>query len=437
MAVPGAPTNLSAEATNTTTAALLWTTPSDDGGFGISGYFIERDLNDAGFATLVATTGNANVSFIDSTLTARDNAVYRVSAINFDGTGPASNEASMTTANSESQILQQQLFNNWSLTGELSNVIVGDMTEVVQFFDRQQIPGNFFAKAVTVQKINQLGNENVIEHPKFFEQSDTFEVTCFLQVIDGAQDVFSVWVDLMDQMTGEVSRILKTIYSPSSDTGEFFSTTIGWTKDDTFFPDDPMLVRTLQFTLTRLVGGEDDVFLGYKAILAFSSILSDGDSLPTQNYLYTEVENIQTIQGWRNLPYITTDAISTTAIPVYYRGAFSGRFSCMMYLRKADITPTTLNSLSQIFLPQANGELGTVVFLQSNQNTESPIDVLTESISVNITNVEKVSETEQLVKYYLRGNLTGPTTSAFLGSMEYEASGKMLYEDDSTEMSYG
>lgn len=437
MAVPGTPTNLSAEATNTTTAALLWTTPTDDGGFAITGYFIERNLNDAGFATLVADTGNTNVSFIDTPLTARDNAVYRVSAINSDGTGPPSNEASMTTATSESQILQQALFNNWSLTGELSNVVVGDMTEPVQFFDRQQIPGNFFAKAVTVQKINQLGNENIVEHPKFFEQSDTFEVTCFLQVIDGAKDVFSVWVDFMDQMTGEVSRILKTIYSPSTDTGEFFSTNTGWTKDDTFFPDDPMLVRTLRFTLTRLVAGENDVFLGYKAVLAFSSTLSVGDSLPTQNYIYTEVENIQTIQGWRNLPYITTDAITTTAIPVYYRGAFSGRFSCMMYLRKADITPTTLNSLSQIFLPQANGELGTAVFLQSNQNTESPIDALTESIPVNITNVEKVSETEQLVKYYLRGNLTGPTTSAILGRMLYEANGKMLYEDDSTEMSYG
>ena len=59
------------------------------------------------------------------------------------------------------------------------------MTEPVHFFDRQQIPGNFFAKSVTVQKINALGNENIVEHPKFFEQSDTFEVTCFMQVPDG------------------------------------------------------------------------------------------------------------------------------------------------------------------------------------------------------------------------------------------------------------
>ena len=53
MAVPSVPTDLSAESTNSTTAELRWSTPSDDGGFAITGYFIERDLNDAGFATLV------------------------------------------------------------------------------------------------------------------------------------------------------------------------------------------------------------------------------------------------------------------------------------------------------------------------------------------------------------------------------------------------
>lgn len=436
MAIPDAPTDLSAEATNSTTAALLWSA-SDDGGSPITGYKIQRNLNDSTFVVLVADTGNNETSYIDSTLSAGDNAVYIVAAINGDGTSIDSDSASMTTATSEAQILQQLLFNNWSLTGELSNVIVGDMNEPVNFFDRGQVPGNRVVKAVTVQKINQLGNENIIEHPKFSEQSDLFEITCFLQVPDAAKDIFSVWIDFMQQMCGEVTRILKTVYSPSSDTGEFFTTTIGWTRDNTFFPDDPVLVRTLQFKLTRLVAANDDVFLGYKGVLAFDALSSSGDSLPTSNYIYTEVQRVEILQGWRNLPYITTDAITSTAIPVYYRGAFSGRFSCMMYLRKADITPTTLNSLSQIFLPQSNGELGTAVFLYRTINSESTPVTLTESISVNITNVEKIGDTEQLITYSLRGNLTGPTISAFLGHMLYQNDGNMEYEDDTTNMAYG
>jgi len=436
MAVPTAPLDLSADATNTTTIVLVWSTPESDGGSTITGYFIERNLNDAGFSTLVADTGNTNTTFSDTTLVARDNGEYRVSAINGDGTGPVSNTASATTATSEAQILKTVLFNNWALTGELSKVIVGDMNIPVDFFDRGQIPGNKAVKAVTIEKVNELGNQDIVEHPKFFEQSDTFEITCFLQLPDATDDIFSEWIDLMQQMTGEVTRILKTVYSPSAGTGEFFRTNTNWTKDDTFFPDDAMIVRTLRFNLTRIVSNSTEVFLGFGAVLAFDTSDSTGDSLPTSDYIYTQIDRVQILQGWRNLPYITTDAISTTAIPVYYRGAFSGRFSCQMQLKKSDITPTTLNSLSQIFLPQSNGELGTAVFLHSTQNTESSPTFLTESVPVNITEIEKIAENEDLVRFSIRGNLTKPSSYFIVGNMLYENQTGMAYEDK-VDMKYG
>lgn len=431
MAVPGAPTDLSAESTISTTAEIRWTTPSDDGGNPITGYFIERDLNGAGFATLVADTGSTSTAHSDSTLTARDNAKYRVSAINIDGTGAASDTASTTTTTSEAQTLKELLFDNWALTGELSKTVVGDMNEVVHFFDRGQVPGNKYPKALVVQKINALGNENIIEHPKFFEQSDTFEVTCFLQVTDSADDTFSKWIDLMQQMTSEVVRILRTVYSPSTDTGEFFRTNTGWIKDDTFYPSDPELTRTLRFTLTRIVATTDEVFLGYGGVLVFDTSASSGDSLPVSDYVYTEVQRVQTVQGWRNIPYITTDSPATTAIPIYFRGAFSGRFSCEMFLEKSDIITGTLNSLSQIFQPQSNGELGTAVFLSTTSNTESIPVTLTESIPVNITSIEKISETEELVKFFLRGNLTSFSTysTSEAAEMLYENSIEMQYEN--------
>lgn len=437
MAVPTAPQDLSAEATNPTTAQLRWLAPASDGGNPITGYKIERNLNDAGFTVLVADTGNTLVAYADTTLSARDNAVYRVSAINIDGTGPASDTSSTTTATSEAQTIRDLLFNNWSLTGELSKTVVGDMDEVVNFFDRGQIPGNKAAKAVVVQKINALGNENIVEHPKFLEQSDTFEISCFLQVPDGAVDRFSVFIDLMQQMTGEVVRILKTSYSPSTTTGEFFRVTRTWTRDNTFIPDDPTLVRTLRFTLTRIVATSDEVFLGYGGVLVFDTSASSADALPISDYIYTEVQRVQVTQGWRNIPYITTDSPSTTAIPTYFRGAFGGQFSCMMFLKKADILPGTFNALDQIFLPQGNGELGTATLLQRNNNTESPAIQLTESIPVNITSVDKISETEELVKFYLRGNLTQPSTysTSVAGNMLYEDLSIMNYED-SVAMQY-
>lgn len=431
MVAPSAPLDLSADATNGTTIELRWLTPTDDGGSPITGYRIDRDLNDAGFVILVADTANTQTAYSDSTLAARDNAKYIVFAINGDGTSPSSDPSSATTATSEAQTIKELLFNNWSLTGELSNVVVGDMTEVVNFFDREQVPGNEESKAVEVQKINELGNENTVEHPKFFEQSDTFEITCKMQVVDSGTGNFSVWVDLMQQMTGEVTRILRTEYSPSTTTGEFFRTDIGWTKNDTYGPDEPVLVRILRFTLTRIVATVPEVFLGYGGVLVFDTSESSGDALPLGDYIYTEAYRVQTVQGWRNLPYITTDAPTDVAIPIYYRGGFGGQFSCQMYLKKEDIITGTLNSLSQIFLPQSNGELGTATFLQANSNTEDTPVVLIESVPVNITSIDKVSEVEELVTFAIRGNLTGPsqfsTSETF--TMTYEDGSLMVYED--------
>jgi len=372
MAVPGVPTDLSAEATSGTVIELRWSTPDDDGGNTITGYFIERNLNGAGFATLIADTGDDSTEHSDTTLSAQDNAIYRVSAINSDGTGSTSDTSSATTATSESQTIRELLSTNWALTGELSKTSVsGAMNEPVQFFDRGQIPGNKVAKAVTIQKINTLGNESVVEHPNFSEQSDTFEVTCLLQVPDATVGNFSVWIDLMQQMTAEVTRILKIAYSPSSTTGEFFRTNTNWSRDNTFFPDDPMLVRTLRFTLTKIVSTSDEVFQGFGGVLVFDTSASTGDALPTADYNYTEVQRVQTIQGWRNIPYITTDSPGTIAIPIYFRGAFSGQFSCQMFLKKSDIDVGTLNALHQIFLPQSNGELGTAVFLYTTLSSSS------------------------------------------------------------------
>ncbi len=447
MAIATVPLQLSAESTIESTIELRWSAPESDGGDTITGYFIERSLNGAAFTTLIADTGNDDTSFTDSTLSARDNGKYRISAINVSGTGPLSNAASATTSTSEAQTIKELLFNNWSLTGELSKIITSNMTEVVNFIGRDQVPGNKKAKMVTVQKVNAIGDQDITEHPRYFEQSELFEITCFLQIPDSADDLFNVWIDLMQQMTSEVIRILKILYSPSSGTGEFFRTVTSWTRDDTFFPDEPMLVRTLRFTISRIVSNEEEVFIGYpgavgsQGVLVFDTSASSGDSLPTSDYIYTQTERVQIVQGFRNIPYLTTDGTSITGVPIYYRGQFGGRFACNMFLKKSDITPTTLNSLSQIFLPQSTGELGTAAFLHNVGNTEDPPVLLTESLLVNITEIEKIAENEELVKFNIRGNLVTPSTfstsEVLTGTlMLFEDGIQMEYEDSLIQMEY-
>ena len=75
---------------------LAWTAPATNGA-PITGYFIERSTNSGStWSTLVANTGNTNVSYSDTSLLSAQRYDYRVSAINAVGTGLASTAANAT-----------------------------------------------------------------------------------------------------------------------------------------------------------------------------------------------------------------------------------------------------------------------------------------------------------------------------------------------------
>ena len=95
---PGAPTGLTATASGTTQINLSWSAPASTGGSAITGYKIESS-SDGGssWSDLVADTGNANTTYQHTGLTASSTRHYRVSAINTNGSGTASNVDSATT----------------------------------------------------------------------------------------------------------------------------------------------------------------------------------------------------------------------------------------------------------------------------------------------------------------------------------------------------
>ena len=96
--VPGAPTGLTATASGTTAIDLSWSAPASTGGSAITGYKIEVS-SDGGssWSDLVANTSNTTTTYAHTGLTAGATRHYRVSAINANGTGTASNVASATT----------------------------------------------------------------------------------------------------------------------------------------------------------------------------------------------------------------------------------------------------------------------------------------------------------------------------------------------------
>ena len=96
--VPGAPTGLTATASGATQIDLSWSAPASTGGSAITGYRIEVS-SDGGssWSDLVANTSNTATTYAHTGLAAGDTRHYRVSAINTNGAGTASNVANATT----------------------------------------------------------------------------------------------------------------------------------------------------------------------------------------------------------------------------------------------------------------------------------------------------------------------------------------------------
>ena len=95
--VPGAPTGLNATANGQTQIDLSWSAPSEDGGMTITGYRIEVSLNGSDWTDLVANSRSTATTYSHTGLAAGSTRHYRVSAINSEGSGPASKVASATT----------------------------------------------------------------------------------------------------------------------------------------------------------------------------------------------------------------------------------------------------------------------------------------------------------------------------------------------------
>ena len=95
--VPDAPTGLVATATAPTQIDLVWIAPAYDGGAAITGYRIEVSETGAAWTDLVPNTGIASPTFSHPGLLPGSTRFYRVSAINWAGTGAPSGVASAAT----------------------------------------------------------------------------------------------------------------------------------------------------------------------------------------------------------------------------------------------------------------------------------------------------------------------------------------------------
>jgi len=313
--------------------------------------------------------------------------------------------------------LRDTIESGWGLTGELSKVSTGAgptlMDEVVQFFDRLQVIGNEVAKGVIIQKINAEGNETIIRHPNFNEVSDIYEITVRYRVVDVDSDNYSESLDLVEQMGGEVVRILKTVYNPATTLNVYFITANNWTNEDIDVGNQRDLRRKLRFTLTTITSDDEEVYSGFGGVLVFDTSDSQGDNKPVADYTYLDVQEVEIDEGWDEIEELTVDTTKGDGVPDLTRDKFRGTFTALTFAAKSNIIGSTIDKIQNIYKPQANlpiiGQVAEVVLLHSNMNTEPSPSTLTTKSFMKAVRIKKSSQVQNLISYRITGRLSRPT----------------------------
>jgi len=301
----------------------------------------------------------------------------------------------------------------WALTGRLSKTPLDNMKEIVRFFDRVQVKGNEWPKAVVVEKVNDQQDEGRDIHPKYDVFKDTYQITMYYRIVDVQEDSYSNGLEDVEEMARETQRILRTEFNPASGAGPFFVTRSFWRKEDYLESAQPELRRRLFYELTKFESQEDEVFKGFGGILLFDTSDSEGEDPPAQDYTYTEVTNVNIDEGYPQIPFLTKDKTLGLGVPQLARGMWSGIFTADTYAKASDFDGSTTDKLDNIYKTQASspliGQIPEVVFLHANTNNESTPRTLTTKSFVKIDRMVKNAPVENLVTYQFRGRLSRPT----------------------------
>ena len=274
---------------------------------------------------------------------------------------------------------------NWSLTGSLSKTQTDNMKEIVRFFDRQQVEGNEWPKAIVVRKINDEGKENQIEHPNYIEIRDIYEITYYYRVIDVQPISYSEALEDAELMGTELLRILDLLFSPSMSNGEFWTVEREWTKHDHLDQAQPELRRTLTLRMSKVTSFDGKLFEGYNGLLHFGN---------TSGHLYAEVNNVNNSAGYDQISV----PIVNTSTPVFFTGVLDGLWTADMYVSPDDIGTDAwdINHLGRI---DTNEEVLEATFLQIYGNPNG--DTITITTKVKVVDALYIANVQDLLKFRL------------------------------------
>jgi hypothetical protein len=314
---------------------------------------------------------------------------------------------------SQAEVIKDLIETNWSLTGSLSKTQTANMKEVVRFFDRKQVEGNEWPKAIEVVKINNDLEENIVQFPNFYEVEDTYEITIRWRVTNVDPSTYSSALDSVEQMATELIGILDAQFNPDTSGSGYFVSGKAWRKDDHIDQAQPELKRILSMRLSQIRPNDNTVFRGNSGVVIFDTSDSVGDNKPVSDYSYTEVREVSIVEGFEQQGHLTKDKTRGRGVPHLVRGYFHGVFSFLIFAKKNDIDGTTLDKLELIYKVQGSSPLisqqAEIVLLHNVVNLESTPATFTTKSFMRINRLDKLSNDTSLVAYRVIGRLTKPS----------------------------
>ncbi len=305
----------------------------------------------------------------------------------------------------------------WSLTGRLSKVPLENMKEIVRFFDRAQVEGNEWVKAIVVKKINDSMDEDKSIEPTFINTTDKYEFEVRYRVVDVQEISYSEALEDVEEMAREMQRIIKTVFDPANAIGPYMTAEYRWGETDWRAGAQPELIRKLYLAFSVMESDSVEVYSGFNGMLIYDNSESQGDNPPAGQYEYTEVFQVNISEGFETIPYLTKDITNGRGVPYLSRGIFRGQFSAITQAKQSDFEGTTDDKIPNMYTMQSNppliGQHSKAVMLHSNTNTNTPQSTMTTKSFLKVSRVEKVSSVNDLLQYRITGDLYKPSEYIF------------------------
>ncbi|MYE06925.1 MAG: fibronectin type III domain-containing protein, partial [Chloroflexi bacterium] len=231
---PGKPTDLRAEIAGDNRVRVGWAAPSSNGGSAITGYRVEVSSDSgATWSDAVANTGTQDLTYMHNSAPGTLGLQYRVSAINANGAGAASDVVTVTGGSSLVSNLNQTPATELDFVPDFDHLFVsqtfvsgGEYTITSIEVDSRDSRGDDFDVSLWSISAFRLPDKRTFDftRPDSFE-AGTLEFTAPSNVKVGTGDVYAVVIE----SRGTNTLTLNSTTSDSEDTGSLS----GWKLDNT------------------------------------------------------------------------------------------------------------------------------------------------------------------------------------------------------------